>query len=133
MPAPGTQLGHYTVVATLGEGGMATVYLAEDARHGRKVAIKVMKPDVAVEIGPDRFLREIETVARLTHPHILPLYDSGSADGWLYYVMPHIDGGSLRARLDRDRQLPLDEALRLTQGIASALGHAHQQGLVHRD
>src|SRR6266545_4791780 len=133
MPAPGTQFGQYTVISTLGEGGMATVYLADDLRHGRKVAIKVMKPEIAAAIGPDRFLREIDTVARLTHPHILPLYDSGSVDGQLYYVMPHIQGASLRAMLNRERQLTLDEAVRLTQGIASALGHAHQQGVVHRD
>lgn len=112
---------------------MATVYLADDPRHGRNVAIKVMKPEIAEAIGTERFLREIETLARLSHPHILPLYDSGSADGRLYYVMPHIPGASLRARLDRDRQLPLREAIRLAQGIASALGHAHQHGLVHRD
>jgi len=112
---------------------MATVYLAEDARHGRLVAVKVMKPGTAAAVGHERFLREIQTIARLTHPHILPLFDSGSADGRLYFVMPHIEGPSLRARLKTDRQLPLDEALRLARGIASALGHAHQQGLVHRD
>jgi len=127
------RIGPYAVVGTLGEGGMATVYLAEDARHGRLVAIKVMKPDTAAAIGHDRFLREIETIARLSHPHILPLYDSGSDEGLLYFVMPHIEGPSLKARLHAERKLPLDEALRIAQGIASALGHAHQQGLVHRD
>jgi serine/threonine protein kinase/Tfp pilus assembly protein PilF len=133
MTAPGTQLGPYIVLSTLGQGGMATVYLADDPRHGRNVAIKVMRPEVAEAIGHDRFLREIETLARLTHPHILPLYDSGSAEGRLYYVMPHIEGASLRTKLDQDRQLPLAEAIRLAQGIASALGHAHHHGLVHRD
>lgn len=131
--APGTKIGPYPVVGTLGQGGMATVYLAEDERHGRLVAIKVMKPDTAAAIGHDRFLREIETIARLTHPHILPLYDSGSSDGQLYYVMPHIDGPSLRARLNSERRLTVDDALQLARGIASALGHAHQHGLVHRD
>lgn len=127
------RIGPYPVVGTLGQGGMATVYLAEDARHGRLVAIKVMKPDTAAAIGHDRFLREIEMIARLTHPHILPLYDSGSSDGQLYYVMPHIEGPSLRARLNSERRLTIDDALQLTRGIASALGHAHQHGLVHRD
>ena len=127
------QFGPYSVLATLGEGGMATVYLAHDAKHGRRVALKVMKAETSEAIGPERFLREIETVARLTHPHILPLYDSGSEAGRLYYVMPHITGGSLRARLDRDRTLPVAEAIRLAQHVAAALEHAHQQGLVHRD
>ena len=127
------QFGPYSVLATLGEGGMATVYLAHDAKHGRSVALKVMKAETSEAIGAERFLREIETVARLTHPHILPLYDSGSEGGRLFYVMPHITGGSLRARLDRERTLPVDEAVRLTQHIAAALEHAHQQGLVHRD
>ena len=130
---PGMKIGPYPVVGTLGQGGMATVYLAEDPRHGRLVAIKVMKPDTAAAIGHDRFLREIETIARLSHPHILPLYDSGSSDGQLFFVMPHIDGPSLRARLQAERRLTIDESLRLARGIASALGHAHQHGLVHRD
>ena len=112
---------------------MAIVYLARDARHGRDVAIKVMKPDMAAAIGRERFLREIETIARLVHPHILPLYDSGSSDGRLYYVMPHITGPSLHARLSRERQLPVEEAIRIALGVASALGHAHASGLVHRD
>ncbi|MBI1808307.1 MAG: protein kinase, partial [Gemmatimonadetes bacterium] len=121
------------MLGTLGEGGMATVYLARDPRHGRSVAIKVMKPAMVAAIGHERFLREIETVARLTHPHILPLYDSGSSDGQLYYVMPYIAGPSLAARLQTVRQLALDEAVRVALGVASALGHAHQHGLVHRD
>jgi TolB-like protein/Flp pilus assembly protein TadD len=126
-------LGPYTVVGTLGEGGMATVYLAEDPRHGRQVAIKVMKPDTSLHIGPERFMREIETVARLTHPHILPLYDSGAAGDQLYYVMPHILGGSLRGKLDREGRLPVEEAVAIAQGIAAGLWYAHQRGLVHRD
>ena len=133
MSTPLTQIGPYRVVTTLGHGGMATVYLAEDARHGRQVAIKVMKPGTTAALAPERFLREIEMVARLTHPHILPLHDSGSADGQLYYVMPYIAGGSLRARLDRERRLPIEDAINVARGIASAIGHAHQQGLVHRD
>jgi eukaryotic-like serine/threonine-protein kinase len=125
--------GPYTVVGTLGEGGMATVYLAEDPRHGRQVAIKVMKPDTSQHIGPERFMREIETVARLTHPHILPLYDSGTSGDQLYYVMPHITGGSLRGKIDREGRLPVQEAVAIAQGIAAGLWYAHQRGLVHRD
>jgi TolB-like protein/Flp pilus assembly protein TadD len=130
---PRKQIGPYPVLRTLGEGGMATVYLAHDPRHGRSIAIKVMKPAMTEAIGHDRFLREIETIARLSHPHILPLYDSGSADGQLYYVMPYIQGPSLHARLRTLRQLSLDEATRIATGVLSALGHAHQHGLVHRD
>jgi serine/threonine-protein kinase len=127
------RIGPYPVVGTLGEGGMATVYLAEDPRHGRRVAIKVMKPDMAKAIGHDRFLREIETIARLTHPHILPLFDSGESDGQLYYVMPHIEGPSLKKRQRAVGRFPVEEALQLARAIAAALGHAHQHGLVHRD
>ena len=123
----------YRIERELGRGGMATVYLADDLKHRRKVALKVMRPELAAAIGPDRFLREIEIAARLSHPHILPLFDSGAAAGQLYYVMPYVVGESLRARLDRERQLPLEEALRLAREIAGALGHAHAQGLVHRD
>ena len=136
-PAGGPQLGliseRYRIGRELGRGGMATVYLADDLKHGRQVAIKVMHPEMAVAIGQDRFLREIEIAARLNHPHILPLHDSGAADGHLYYVMPYVAAGALRARLDLEKQLSVDEALRLTREIASALGHAHNQGLVHRD
>ena len=117
----------------LGEGGMAVVYLAQDLRHGRAVAIKVMKPEMAEAIGRERFLREIETIARLVHPHILPLYDSGTSAGQLYYVMPYISGPSLQARLRQEGPLPLDEAIRIALGVASALAHAHTAGLVHRD
>ena len=123
----------YRIERELGRGGMATVYLADDLKHRRKVAVKVMHPEMAARIGHDRFLREIEIAARLSHPHILPLFDSGAADGQVYYVMPYVAGESLRARLDRERQLSFDEALRLTREIAGALGHAHAQGLVHRD
>jgi len=112
---------------------MATVYLADDLKHGRKVAIKVMLPELAAAIGRDRFLREIEIAARLTHPHILPLYDSGVADGQLYYVTPFIAGETLGERITREKQLPIGDAIRLAREIASALGYAHHQGLVHRD
>ncbi len=123
----------YRIERELGRGGMATVYLADDLKHGRKVAIKLLMPEIAQAIGTERFLVEIEVPARLTHPHILPLFDSGTASESLYYVMPFIEGESLRVRLNREKQLPLDVTHRLTREIASALGHAHQHGLVHRD
>ncbi len=123
----------YRVTAEIGIGGMATVYLADDIRHRRQVAIKVLKPEISAVIGRDRFLREIEIAARLNHPHIVPLFDSGAAGDLLYYVMPYVRGESLRARLQREPQLPIEDALRLTREIAAALGHAHQQDLVHRD
>jgi TolB-like protein/Tfp pilus assembly protein PilF len=112
---------------------MATVYLAQDCKHDRVVALKVLHPDLAASLGPDRFLREIKLAARLNHPHILPLFDSGAADGFLYYVMPYVEGESLRERLDREQQLPLDDALHHTRAIASALDYAHRQNIVHRD
>src|SRR6266571_722534 len=112
---------------------MATVYLARDLKHGRRVAIKVLKPELAAALGPDRFLREIETAARLNHPHILALHDSGQAGGFLYYVMPYIEGESLRDRLEREGQLPLEEAVRITREVASALSYAHSHDVVHRD
>src|SRR2546430_3544343 len=112
---------------------MATVYLARDLRHGRLVAIKVLRPEIAAALGPERFLREIELAARLTHPHILPLHDSGQAGGSLYYVMPYIEGESLRDRLEREGQLPVEEALRITREVASALSYAHSHDVVHRD
>lgn len=117
----------------LGQGAMATVYLAHDLLHQREVAIKVIRADLAPILGPDRFLREIRVASTLTHPHILPLLDSGESDGRLYYVMPVAHGQTLRARLDRERQLPLDDALRIASEIANALGYAHQRGIVHRD
>ncbi len=123
----------YRIERELGQGGMATVYLAQDLKHRRDVAIKVLKPDVAAAIAHDRFLREIDVAAHLNHPHIVALFDSGAHDDLLYYVMPCIRGESLRALLDREKTLPLDEALRLTREIASALAHAHRNDVVHRD
>jgi len=123
----------YTIDRELGRGGMATVYLAQDAKHDRLVALKVLHPDLAASLGPERFLREIKLAARLNHPHILPLHDSGDADGFLYYVMPYVEGESLRERLDREEQLPVDEAVHHGRAIASALDYAHRQGIVHRD
>ncbi len=125
--------GRYTIERQLGEGGMATVYLAEDVKHHRKVALKVLKPELAAVVGADRFLSEIETTANLHHPHILPLHDSGEANGFLFYVMPYVDGESLRERLDRERQLPVDEAVRIAVALAGALQHAHERGVIHRD
>ena len=123
----------YTVVRELGAGGMATVYLAHDLRHERDVAIKVLHPDLGAALGAERFLSEIKTTAKLQHPHILPLLDSGAADGLLYYVMPYVRGETLRARLERERQLPVPDALRIAREVAGALDHAHKQGIIHRD
>ncbi|MDP9177505.1 MAG: serine/threonine protein kinase, partial [Gemmatimonadota bacterium] len=123
----------YTVDRELGRGGMATVYLAQDVKHERMVALKVLHSELAASLGADRFLREIKVAARLNHPHILPLHDSGALDGFLYYVMPYVEGESLRERLDREDHLPVEEAIGLTRGIASALDYAHRQGIVHRD
>jgi len=123
----------YSIERELGEGGMATVYLAEDLKHHRQVAIKVLKPALGQALGADRFLREIETTANLRHPHILPLFDSGGADDLLYYVMPYVEGETLRERLKRETQLPVDEALGIAAEVADALGHAHARGVVHRD
>ena len=117
----------------LGQGGNALVFLAQDLRHSRPVALKVMRPEIALIIGRDRFLHEIETVARLQHPHILPLYDSGEADGLLYFVMPFVQGESLRDRLEREKQLPVADAVAVTRDIASALAFAHERGVIHRD
>ena len=123
----------YRIERELGSGGMAVVFLAEDLRHRRRVALKILRPELAAEIGPGRFLREIETAARLTHPHILPIHDSGEAGGFLYYVMPYVEGESLRGRLAREKQLPLDDALRIARDAADALSYAHSHGVVHRD
>ncbi len=123
----------YNIDRELGRGGMATVYLAQDFKHDREVALKVLHPELAASLGPDRFLREIKLAARLNHPHILPLFDSGEADGFLYYVMPYVEGESLRERLDREQQLPIDEAVHHGRAIASALDYAHRQKIVHRD
>src|ERR671910_1102418 len=114
----------YTIDRELGRGGMATVYLAQDAKHERLVALKVLHPDLAASLGPDRFLREIKLAAKLNHPHILGLHDSGEANGFLFYVMPYIEGESLRQRLEREQRLALPEALRLVRAIGSALDYA---------
>jgi len=123
----------YTVERELGRGGMATVYLAEEKKHGRKVAIKVLRPEITAALGSERFLREIGIAARLAHPHIVPLIDSGEAGGLLYYVQPHVPGGSLRERLTAERQLPLKDALRIAQEVGAGLDFAHRKGFVHRD
>jgi TolB-like protein/Tfp pilus assembly protein PilF/tRNA A-37 threonylcarbamoyl transferase component Bud32 len=123
----------YAVDRELGKGGMATVYLAQDVKHDRVVALKVLHADLSSSVGPDRFLREIKLAARLNHPHILPLFDSGEADGVLYYVMPYVEGESLRERLTRDGPLPVDEAIHLARAIAAALDYAHRQSVIHRD
>src|SRR5688572_7148865 len=123
----------YVIERELGRGGMATVYLATDRKHQRSVAIKVLSQDLAASLGAERFLREIQTAARLQHPNILALHDSGEVDGSLYYVMPYVDGESLRQRLDREKRLPLDEALRITREVAAGLTYAHARGIVHRD
>src|SRR2546422_2370728 len=123
----------YAFERELGHGGMATVYLAQDLKHHRKVAIKVLEPELAAALGPERFLREIEIAAGLNHPHILPLYDSGDAGASLYYVMPYLEGETLRDRLNRERQLPLEDALRITREVADALSYAHAHDVVHRD
>jgi Tol biopolymer transport system component/tRNA A-37 threonylcarbamoyl transferase component Bud32 len=123
----------YRIERELGQGGMATVYLAQDLKHDRKVALKVLKPELAAVLGAERFVQEIKTTANLQHPHILPLFDSGTADGFLFYVMPFIDGETLRTKLDRETQLGIDEAVRITCEVADALDYAHRQGVIHRD
>jgi tRNA A-37 threonylcarbamoyl transferase component Bud32/tetratricopeptide (TPR) repeat protein/TolB-like protein len=123
----------YGIEREIGRGGMAIVYLAQDLKHRRRVAIKVLRPDLVPTLGPDRFLREIEIAARLTHPNILPLHDSGEAGELLYYVMPYVEGETLRGRLQREQQLPLDEAVQIAHEVADALGYAHSLGLIHRD
>jgi len=125
--------GAYAVERELGRGGMATVFLAEDLKHRRNVAIKVLHQELSAQIGPERFTREVEIAARLQHPHILPLYDSGNAAGLLYYVMPLVEGESLRDRLDREKQLSQEEAIRIITEVAGALSYAHSRGVVHRD
>ncbi|HEY4101160.1 MAG TPA: serine/threonine-protein kinase, partial [Gemmatimonadales bacterium] len=123
----------YTIEGELGQGGMATVYLAHDVKHDRKVAIKVLRPELAAVIGAERFLAEIKTTANLQHPHILSLFDSGTVDGTVFYVMPFVDGESLRDRLTREKQLPVDDALRIAREVADALEYAHHHGVIHRD
>jgi tetratricopeptide (TPR) repeat protein len=138
MTAPSAPLGEtlrdrYTIERELGRGGMATVYLATDLKLQRQVALKVLRPELGAALGPDRFLREIQIAARLTHPHILGLHDSGEAGGRLFYAMPYVEGESLRQRLEREGQLPVAEVIAIVQAVASALSYAHQQGIVHRD
>src|SRR2546423_8419351 len=123
----------YAIERELGQGGMAVVFLARDLKHRRAVAIKVLRPELALALGSERFLGEIETVAGLAHPHIVPLYDSGEAAGFLYYVMPYVEGESLRERLEREKQLPLEDTLRIAAEVAGALAYAHSHGVVHRD
>ncbi|MEP7326039.1 MAG: serine/threonine-protein kinase, partial [Gemmatimonadota bacterium] len=137
----------YRIEWELGQGGMATVYLAQDLKHDRKVAVKVLRPELAAMIGAERFLAEIKTTANLQHPHILPLFDSGQAmvpplhegergtggEGFLYYVMPYVEGESLRDRLTREKQLPIADAVRIATEVSSALDYAHRHGVIHRD
>src|SRR5687768_3795395 len=123
----------YRVERVLGQGGMATVYAAEDIKHHRRVALKILHRECRAAIGGERFLREIELTANLQHPNILPMFDSGDADGMLYYVMPMVDGHSLRARMHEQGQLPLDDAIRIATDAAGALDYAHKRGVIHRD
>ena len=123
----------YRIERELGQGGMATVYLAQDVRHDRKVALKVLRPELSAILGADRFLAEIKTTANLQHPHILSLFDSGEADGLVFYVMPYVEGESLRDRLAREHQLPIDDALRIAREVGDALHYAHGHGVIHRD
>ena len=123
----------YDVDREVGHGGMACVYLAHDRQHDRDVALKVLRPELAAALGTERFLREIRIEARLQHPHILPLYDSGAADGLLYYVMPYVEGETLRDRIRREKQLPIGEAVRVAMEVAEALDYAHKHDVVHRD
>jgi TolB-like protein len=130
---PAALAGRYTIERELGRGGMATVYLAQDLKHNRPVALKVLRPELAAPLVSDRFLREVQITARLNHPHILPLLDSGEADGFVYYTMPYVEGESLRDRLEREQQLPLDDAIQIAREVADALSYAHTHDFVHRD
>jgi serine/threonine protein kinase/membrane-associated phospholipid phosphatase len=123
----------YAIEREIGRGGMATVYLAQDLKHDRRVAVKVLLPELSTSLGTQRFLREVKIAAGLQHPHILPIYDSGEAAGLLYYVMPYVEGHTLRVRLDRETQLPIDESLQIVRDVANALSYAHKRGIVHRD
>src|SRR5438034_7039160 len=126
-------VGRYAIDREIGAGGMATVYLARDVRHDRPVALKVLNPELGAVLGVERFLSEIKVTANLQHPHLLPLFDSGEAEGLLFYVMPFVEGESLRARLERERQLPLAEAIRIATAGGGALEYAHRHGIIHRD
>src|SRR3970040_1902592 len=123
--------GRYRIERELGSGGMAPVYLAADLKHDRKVALKVLKPELAAVLGAERFVVEIKTTAALSHPHILPLFDSGEAGGVLFYMMPFVAGETLRTKLDREAQLGVDDALRITTEVADALQYAHEHGVIH--
>ncbi len=123
----------YKIERLLGEGGMATVFLAHDLKHDRNVALKVLKPELAAILGAERFLNEIKVTANLQHPNILPLYDSGEADTFLYYVMPFVEGAGLRETMDRKKQLSVEETIEVITAVAAALDYAHEQGIVHRD
>src|SRR5437868_10078618 len=123
----------YEVQKEIGRGGMATVYLARDLRHQRNVALKVLNPELGAVLGVERFLSEIRVTANLQHPNLLPLFDSGEAEGRLFYVMPYVEGESLRVRLERERQLRVDEAIKIAVAVANALEYAHSQGVIHRD
>ena len=129
----GKTIGQYKITGKLGSGGMGDVWRAEDLKHGRQVAVKILRPELAAVLGPERFLSEIKVTANLQHPHILPLHDSGEEDGFLYYVMPYVEGESLREKLNREKQLAIDDALRIASQVADALGSAHRQGILHRD
>ncbi len=123
----------YVIEHELGAGGMATVYLAQDLKHDRKVAVKVLRPELAAVVGAERFLHEIKLTANLQHPHILALHDSGEADGLVFYVMPFVEGESLRDKLNREKQLSVEETIEITKGVASALDYAHRHEVIHRD
>src|SRR5262245_3917877 len=125
--------GRYVIEREIARGGMATVFLANDRRYGRTVAIKILRPELVAAIGPDRFSRESESAAHLTHPHIGSLYGSGEEDGSLFYVMPYVQGESLRQKIDRETQLSIEDAVTITKQVASALDYAHARHLVHRD
>ncbi|MDH3458751.1 MAG: serine/threonine protein kinase, partial [Gemmatimonadota bacterium] len=123
----------YSIEQEIGHGGMATVYLARDLKHARQVAVKVLRPELAIKLGAERFLHEIKVTANLQHPHILALFDSGEVDSFLYYVMPFVEGESLRQKLSREKQLSIDETLTIATQVAGALASAHRQGVIHRD
>src|SRR5882762_10671528 len=125
--------GRFRLERVLGRGGMATVWFAHDVKLGRAIALKVLRPDIASSLAAERFIREIRVTSNLSHPHILPLFDSGEKQGFLYYVMPYVTGETLRQRLEREKQLPVTDAIRITAEVADALDYAHRQGIVHRD